>query len=82
MSLPINSSEAADLIDRFVEGRSSYPQEWNDFVEGKHVSPEVEPFRRRCSELDPLVNCPGIPDGDAVIELKAASRALRRISGR
>ena len=29
----LNRDEVADLIERFLENRSGYPQEWNDFVD-------------------------------------------------
>jgi len=46
-------SEVADLIVRFIENRSSYPQEWNDFVECRHSDPAVEHVRKRCHDLIP-----------------------------
>lgn len=30
---PKTPGEVADLIERFLRGESTYPQEWNDFVE-------------------------------------------------
>jgi hypothetical protein len=75
----LSASEAADLIERFVNEKSLYPQEWNDFVEGRRVDPLVQPFRQRCSELDPLVNRPGSPDADALDELKKIASALRKL---
>jgi hypothetical protein len=75
-------SGAAALIDRFIVGKQRYPQEWNDFVEGAKVEPEVEPFRRRCSELDPLINRPGHPDEEALSELKGISKMLADLSSR
>ena len=58
LSKPQTPSEAAELIVRFLEGRSRYPQEWNDFLECRHFDPRIEAFRKRCDKLDPLVNCP------------------------
>jgi hypothetical protein len=55
MTRPLKAAEAADIIERFLSGQSRYPQEWNDFVEGKNVEKEVAPYRTRCDELDPLV---------------------------
>lgn len=77
MSRALLAREAADLIDRFLNGRLLYAQEWNDFVDGKKVEPKIETYRRRCSELDPLVNCPGFPDSEAVAELRKISITLR-----
>ncbi len=76
----MNSEEVAQLIERFLEERSLYPQEWNDFVETSQKDSVVENYRRQCYELDPLVNCPGVPDPDAVARLKGIIERLR--SGR
>jgi len=75
----LQACEAADLIERFLNGSELYPQEWNDFVEGRRVEGRVEPFRRRCSEIDPLVNRPASPDLDALEELKKIASALRKM---
>jgi hypothetical protein len=79
MKPALAASEAADLIDRFLSRRELYPQEWNDFVEGRRVERCVEPFRNRCSQLDPLVNCPGTPDLTALQELRNIASALRSL---
>jgi len=70
-------SDVADVIERFLEGRSLYPQEWNDFVDTAQQDKDVEASRRRCDELDWLVNRPGEPDKDAVIELRSMVETLR-----
>jgi len=70
--------EVADLIERFLQRKSLYPQEWNDFVDASQRDDMVESYRRRCYELDPLVNRPGDPDPDAVAELKTLVAKLRR----
>ena len=69
--------DVADLIERFLEGRSLYPQEWNDFVDASQRNKTVEGYRRRCNELDPLVNRPGDPDAEAVAELRSMIGRLR-----
>lgn len=71
--------DSADLIDRFLNHSELYPQEWNDFIEAVKVDPSVEPFRKRCYELDPLVNRPDEPDLDAVAELKQIALTLRKL---
>jgi len=71
-------SEVADLIVRFIENRSSYPQEWNDFVECRHSDPAVEHVRKRCHDLDPLVNCPGPQNKDALEETRTLAERLKR----
>ncbi len=76
----MNGEEAAQLIERFLEERSLYPQEWNDFVDCSQKDSVVENYRRQCDELDPLVNCPGVQDPDAVARLKGIVERLR--SGR
>jgi hypothetical protein len=73
----MNSEEAAQLIERFLEGRSLYPQEWNDFVDASQDHSVVENCRRQCVQLDPLVNRPGMPDKDAVSRLQAIIQHLR-----
>jgi len=75
----LRASEAADLIERFLDGKSLYPQEWNDFVEAGRVEPRVEPYRKRCDELDPRVNSHEPPDAEALAELKEIASALRKI---
>jgi hypothetical protein len=80
MPKPQTPSEAAELIVRFLEGRSNYPQEWNDFVECRHFDPRIEAFRKRCDELDPFVNCPDPRDKDALQELRSIVGKLRSIS--
>ena len=73
----MSGQEAAELIERFVEGRSLYPQEWNDFAETPQSDPFVEHYRKRCDGLDPLVNRPGQPDPGAVEELKTIIQSLK-----
>lgn len=62
--------EMAVLIERFLDNKCLYPQEWNDFVECSQRNREMDRFRKRCEELDTLVNCPSTPDEDAVRELR------------
>jgi hypothetical protein len=69
-------AEVADLIDRFLENRLAYPQEWNDFVERSQKDPDVEVYRKKCDELDPLVNCPDPVDHDALTELRLMAKEL------
>ena len=67
----------AQIIERFLAGTSLYPQEWNDFVELSQLNKDVEEYRKRCYELDPLVNYPGEPDPEAVAELRAMVEKLK-----
>jgi len=69
--------EVADLIERFLEERSLYPQEWNDFVDASLRDKALDVYRKRCDELDPLVNRPGEMDPKAVAELRSMVKALR-----
>ena len=71
-------TEVADLIERFLENRSSYPQEWNDFVECSDADPAIDAYRRKCYDLDPLVNRPDPVDEDAVHELFGVIEELRK----
>ena len=77
MKQGLSPADAADLIDRFINERERYPQEWNDFVEALKVEPEVETFRKRCYELDPFVNRPGGADPGTMQELKEIVSELR-----
>lgn len=73
-------SEVADLIERFMDNRLTYPQEWNDFVEHREPDPVVEAYRKRCYDLDPLVNRPDPVDQDAVAQLRGILEELRSAS--
>jgi hypothetical protein len=73
----MNREEVAQLIERFLKKRSLYSQEWNDFVDTSQDDSVIESYRRQCNELDPLVNHPGVPDPDAVAQLKAMIEHLR-----
>jgi hypothetical protein len=68
----------AQRIERFLEGTSLYPQEWNDFVESPQYDQKMDVYRKRCYELDPLVNRPGDQDAEALSELRSMIEALRR----
>lgn len=70
-------TEVAELIERFLENRPIYPQEWNDFVECHESDPVVEEYRKRCYDLDPLVNCPDPVDDDALTHLRGILHELR-----
>jgi hypothetical protein len=70
-------TEVADLIERFLNNRLSYPQEWNDFVECRQKDSDVEVYRKKCYDLDPLVNCPDPADQDAITELRLMAEELR-----
>ena len=72
-----NAREVADLIERFLENRSTYPQEWNDFVDSSQRDERIDKYRKRCSELDPLVNAPGPQNPSAVAELRKMVCELR-----
>jgi hypothetical protein len=75
-----SANEIAGIIERFLEGKSSYPQEWNDFVECSHGDKLLDSYRKRCGLLDPLVNCPDPQDPKAVEELRNMVQELRRLS--
>ncbi|MGC2637549.1 MAG: hypothetical protein WA294_10255 [Acidobacteriaceae bacterium] len=69
-------AEVAGLIDRFLENRLAYPQEWNDFVACSQKDPDVELYRKRCDKLDPVVNRPDPVDRDALGELRLMVQEL------
>ena len=69
--------EAAQLIERFLNSQyEGYPGEWSDFVDSPQRDKIVERYRKRCYELDPLVNRPGVQDQTANDELKTIVDAL------
>jgi hypothetical protein len=76
--LQLTSHEIADLIDRFLNNGSLYPQEWNDFVEHSQWDKELDKFRKRCDELNALVNSHVPPDQNAITELRAMVEVLRK----
>jgi len=77
---PKTAGEIADLVERFLNGTSLYPQEWNDFVERSHPDKMLDSFRKRCDFLDPRVNCPDPQDPKALEELRNMVQELRRLS--
>jgi hypothetical protein len=70
-------SDLADLIERFLQNRLAYPQEWNDFIECRESDPTVDEYRKKCYDLDPLVNRPAPIDEHALAELRAILGELR-----
>jgi hypothetical protein len=73
--------DVGQIIQRFLQGRCLYPQEWNDFVDTPQIQAEVESYRKRCYELDPLVNRPGNPDPHALAELESIVASIGKLSG-
>lgn len=73
----MSADDAAGVIERFLSDTSLYPQEWNDFVDTPQSDKKIEWYRRRCYELDPLVNRPVNQDVSAVAELKSIAESLR-----
>jgi hypothetical protein len=71
--------EIADLIERFLDERSLYPQEWGEFVDVRQDDKKLDVYRKRCDMLDPLVNRPGDMDPTAVAELRSMVDELREI---
>lgn len=70
--------DVGHIIERFLADSPRYAQEWNDFVEGKQRRPGSERFRRRCNELDPLVNGPGDVAEAALAELRSMAVSARK----
>jgi hypothetical protein len=67
------ATEIADLIERFLNKVSLYPQEWNDFVECRHPDKFLDSYRKRCDLLDPR-------DPKALEELRNMVQELRTFS--
>jgi len=76
---PRTATEIAGIIERFLDGSSLYPQEWNDFVECPERDERLDPYRRKCYELDSLVNCPAPQNPKAITELRNMVEELRRL---
>lgn len=68
----------ADLIERFLQDRLAYPQEWNDFVDTSQRSAEMDGYRKICYAIDPSVNCQGQQDDVSLDELRKIIERLRR----
>ena len=73
----MNAREVANLIERFLDGKSLHPAEWNEFVDVSQHDKRVDVYRRRCNQLDPLVNRPGEMDPKAAAELRSMIDELR-----
>jgi hypothetical protein len=69
-SKPKTAGEIADLIERFLNDTSLYPQEFNDFVDCSHPDKLLDSYRRRCGLLDPR-------DPEALEELRNMVQELR-----
>jgi hypothetical protein len=70
--------EIADLIQRFLDEKSLYPEERVEFAETPQRDKNLDAYRKRCDQLDPFVNRPGEMDSDAVAELQSLIDELRR----
>lgn len=77
VSRRLTATEVADLIQRFLDHKSLYPQEWNDFVDSSQKDPVMNAYRKRCYDLDALVNRPGTADAIAILELRSIIDELR-----
>jgi hypothetical protein len=73
------AGEIAGIIERFLNGTSRYPQEWNDFHECGLPDADLDKYRKRCDLLDHLVNSPEPQDSDAMAELRRMIEELRQI---
>jgi hypothetical protein len=69
--------EVADIIERFLEGRSLDPYEWAEFTERRLSDQRLDKYRRLCDDLDPLVNSPDPMDPAAVAKLRRIIEELR-----
>jgi hypothetical protein len=77
---PKNANEIADIVERFLNGTSLYPQEWHEFIARTHDDALLDSYRKRCYELDPLVNRPDSRDARALADLRGLVQELRRLS--
>jgi hypothetical protein len=74
---PRTAVEMAGIIERYLDGNSLYPQEWNDFVDSTERNASLEIYRKRCYELDPLITFDP-QDPEALAELRSMVAELRR----
>jgi len=44
---PRTAVEMAGMIERYLDGNSFYPQEWNDFVDSTEQNASLEIYRKR-----------------------------------
>jgi len=70
--------EIADLIERFLNGTTLYPHEWNDFLERSHPDKMLDSYRKRCESLSPRINCLAPKDPKAFEELRNMVQELRK----
>ena len=74
-----SAREIADIVERFLNGNSLYPQEWNDFVECRQPDPKLDSYRKKCGALDPQVNSHEPQDLDAISELRSMVAELKHL---
>ncbi len=75
-----NPAEIADIVQRFLDGTSVYPDEWNDFIKRENPNVRLDSYRRRCLDLDPFVNRTAQPDPKTQAELRKMVEELRTLS--
>ncbi|MGA2965978.1 MAG: ribosome maturation factor RimM [Terriglobales bacterium] len=75
----MSPEEAAQVIERFLNGPRRDSIEWCDFAETGQQDARIERYRKRCDELSDLVNCPGEMDEAAVEELRSIIKQLRSL---
>jgi hypothetical protein len=51
----VTYKDLVDLIDRFFKGNFLYPLEWDNFVSWEHENPNIEQYRVKIAELEPLL---------------------------
>lgn len=47
-------TDAIGVIDRFIDGKPTYPLEWDDFVSWESSLAGVERLRQEVAELEPM----------------------------
>jgi hypothetical protein len=57
------------LIDRFPDGATNYPLEWDDFISWTHPNPNIEAVRLRIGEWEPLAFSSNTEERTKFIEL-------------
>jgi hypothetical protein len=62
------------LLDRFLDGTTGYPLEWDDFISWPSDSPRVEAIRERLAALEPLFFSKGTHDRERALSLLLEER--------
>lgn len=72
--------DVVSLIDRSLADDQSYPLEWDDFVSWEHENPNIEHYRIKIAELEPLL-VPG-PEKNMKLGLEKLKEIRDEVEGK